>query len=147
MASPYHILPVESADLATLAEFVYESKLSLTINRLVYKDWPNEVAQRHQYTLAVEGGFNNPNIESLKAVDASGEIVGYLALTRIHPKTTEEPADKNKWSQQQSATDVFDQDVLKAVIQGVAAVAEGTQTLDRYGKVVSVSLMHAANGE
>ncbi|KAH6972181.1 acyl-CoA N-acyltransferase [Ilyonectria sp. MPI-CAGE-AT-0026] len=132
MASPYHILPVESSDLATLAEFVYESKLNLTINRLLYKDWPNEVAQRHQYALAVEGGFKNPETESLKVVDASGEIVGYLALTRIHPKSTEKPVDEDKWSQQQSATDVFNQDVLNAVIQGVAEVAEVTQTMDRY---------------
>lgn len=147
MASPYHILPVESSDLATLAEFVYHSKLNLTINRLLYKDWPNEVAQRHQYTLAVEGGFDNPNTESLKVVDASGEIVGYIALTRIHPTNANEPANDDKGSQQQNATDVFNQDVLNAVIQGVAEVAKVTQTMDHYGKVASVSLIHAADDE
>lgn len=134
MASPYHILPVEPLDLPILAEFVYHSKLNLTINRLVYKDWPNEVAQRHQYALAVEGGFNNPKTESLKVVDASGEIVGYLALTRIHPTNANEPADEDKWSQQQSATDVFNQDALNAVIQGVAELAEVTKTMDHYGR-------------
>lgn len=96
MAIPnYSILPVSSSDLPTLATFVHSSKRSLTINRLLFKDWPNEVAQKPLYTHAIESAFKDPSTDSLKVVDdESGDTPGFLVLTRKRPTDTERPTDK-----------------------------------------------------
>ncbi|KAF7554712.1 hypothetical protein G7Z17_g2709 [Cylindrodendrum hubeiense] len=132
MAAPHSILSVESADLPTIAEFLYSSKLKLTINRLLFKDWPNEVAQRQQYAQAVEGAFNDAKTESLKVVDvASGEIVGYLALTQKHPVIPKEPTNDDE-KKEQSVPEAFNPDVLNAVRQAMAEITKGVATIDHY---------------
>ena len=73
---------VQKADLPTLATLIAASKLSLTINRLLFTNWPNHETQKPLYTAAIEGGFANPDVANLKAVDEKGEIVAYLGLTR-----------------------------------------------------------------
>lgn len=120
MSTPKHsILPITSDDLPTLAEFLFASKLQLAINRFLFKDWPNEPAQRAIYTGAAEGGFNDPDSASLKVVnDMSGEMVGHLVLT--HRKaTTGTPAtnaDANQ-TQQQNVPNGFKSEVLSTVMK------------------------------
>ncbi|KAK7724817.1 hypothetical protein SLS57_004088 [Botryosphaeria dothidea] len=124
MASPYSILPVAPSDLPTIAEFLYSSKLKLTINRLLFKDWPNEAAQRRQYTGAVEGALADPNTESLKAVDAaSGEIVGYLAVTR---KSATGPAAEDE----KSVPEAFNPEVYQAVIRAAGELSKEMEGVD-----------------
>lgn len=124
MASPYSILPVAPSDLPTIAEFLYSSKLKLTINRLLFKDWPNEAAQRRQYTGAVEGALADPNTESLKAVDAaSGEIVGYLAVTR---KSATRPAAEVE----KSVPEAFNPEVYQAVIRAAGELSKEMEGVD-----------------
>lgn len=74
MSVPNHsIVPVTAQDLPTMAKLLCDSKLQLTINRLLFKDWPNEAAQVPNYTRAVEGSFKDPSVESFKVVDDKGE--------------------------------------------------------------------------
>ncbi|KAJ5965712.1 hypothetical protein N7481_012426 [Penicillium waksmanii] len=87
MAVPnYSILPVVEADLPFLAKFIHASKLRLSINRLLFENWPNETIQMKMYTGAVTSGFKDPATESFKAVDTeSNEIIGYFVLARKRP--------------------------------------------------------------
>jgi hypothetical protein len=79
----YSIQRATLSDLPVLADLLYTSKLPLTINRLLWHDWPNEGAQRAQYSRAAEGGLNDLATETFKVIDdGSGETVGHLYLTR-----------------------------------------------------------------
>jgi hypothetical protein len=131
MATPKHTIhPVEKSDLPTLATLVGASKLALTINRLLFKDWPNEVAQKPLYTGAVEGGFADPSVTNLKAVDnETGEIVGYLGLTRKRPAVT---ATEKKKEEEKAPGDLPSQvpfgivpEVLKEVVRAIGEVESG----------------------
>lgn len=80
------IQPILEADVPAHGQLLRDAKLELTINRLLFKDWPNDEAQRPVYEGAVRGGFNDPATESWKVVDdETGAMVGYLSLTRKTP--------------------------------------------------------------
>jgi hypothetical protein len=82
----FSILPVEEADLSTLAQFVQESKLPLTINRLLIKNWPNHEFQKENANNAVGRNVKNPSTARFKAVDEeSGLMVGHIVLTLKKP--------------------------------------------------------------
>jgi hypothetical protein len=86
----YSAQPVTSEDLPTLIQFLHESKLALTINRLLWKDCPNDICQRPQYINAIESSFKSESCEVFKAVDdESGAIVGHLVLTLRKPASSE----------------------------------------------------------
>ncbi|KAE8450110.1 hypothetical protein EG329_006891 [Mollisiaceae sp. DMI_Dod_QoI] len=81
--SNYSIQPMAVDDLPTHISFLLSSKLSLAVNHFLFKDWPNETAQRALYSSAAESGFKSPDSECLKAIDnGSGEMVAHLVLTR-----------------------------------------------------------------
>jgi hypothetical protein len=88
--STYSIIPATPADLPTISSFVNISKQPLVINRLLWKDWPNEENQKAQCVRAVEGAWKDPLSETFKVIeDESGEIVGHLVLSKIEGKTAE----------------------------------------------------------
>ncbi|KAF5003514.1 hypothetical protein FDECE_9937 [Fusarium decemcellulare] len=125
------ILPVSSPDLPTLVDFVHASKLCLTINRLLYLNWPNDAAQRRQYKQAVESSFNNEKVMSLKAVDdETKELVGYLVLT---PKQMAEanptPAETAE-SETQGVPQGMHPGVLAAVEDVAAKINRAASTFD-----------------
>jgi GNAT superfamily N-acetyltransferase len=132
MTTTHSIHPVSSPDLPTLAQFLQESKLSLTINRLLFKDWPNETAQQAVYTHAVETGFQNPAVESFKVVDdEAGLIVGHLVLSRKRPAGTEAPSsEKGKGS---PVPDGVDGEVFAAVEAAIAAI-DTAKDVDHLGE-------------
>lgn len=83
MSAQFLISAPEEKDIKVLGGLLLRSKLSLTINRLLWKNWPNETAQREQYTAAVEGAFKDPNMLDLRAVDKeTGQIAGYVCFTK-----------------------------------------------------------------
>jgi hypothetical protein len=133
------ILPVSSSDIHTLGDFLYTSKLTLTINRLLFKDWPNETIQKPIYTGSVESAFKDPSVECLKVVDDdSGDIVGYLALTRRRPMAkTEHPPDAGNGGGKQNIPDGFNPDVLSAVSAAVTEMAKQVEGTDHFGRVFS----------
>ncbi|KAF7587106.1 hypothetical protein BBP40_007712 [Aspergillus hancockii] len=125
----YTIRPVEHTDIPALAEILYMSKLALTINRLLFKDWPNATIQRQNYLAAIQG-TDSPGSESLSVVDnESGEVIGHLALTRRPANDTERPEDGEEKS---ALPDFFNPEVVTAVLDAVAHLARGTKTADHY---------------
>jgi hypothetical protein len=147
MPIPNHsILPVLSSDLPTLANFVHSSKLPLTINRLLFKDWPNEPAQKPLYTHAVQSGFKDPSVDCLKVVDdESRDIVGYLVLTRKRPANTERPTDKKIGDGKQNIPDGVDPDVYTTVLKAVTKIAKEMEGIDHFGRVFFICELDVAN--
>lgn len=127
------ILHVSESDFTTLAEFIHSSKLSLAINGFLYDDWPNEAAQKPIYRQAVESSFNNPESHCLKAVDQeSGDILGYLVLTRKRPGQGSSPEEESTAGQE--VPEGMNRDVFCAVAQAVNIINQETDKLDRLGK-------------
>ena len=133
------ILPVSSSDLPIIGDFLYSSKLSLTINRLLFKDWPNEATQRPLYAGAVESGFKDPSVECLKVVDDdSRDIVGYLGLKRKRPANKEQYTDAGNGGGKQNIPDGLNPDVLSAVSTAVTEIAKEMEGTDHFGRVFSI---------
>ncbi|KAH8893671.1 hypothetical protein GQ53DRAFT_840042 [Thozetella sp. PMI_491] len=119
----HSILPITAADLPTHADNLRESKLNLSINRFLYKNWPNETAQSKQYSDAVKGALGNPDCESLKVIeDTTGEIVAQLFLTRMRPVEEKEPSSEDKASTSNSAPDYFVPEILAWVMEANAHI-------------------------
>ncbi|KAJ5538672.1 hypothetical protein N7494_008151 [Penicillium frequentans] len=90
MTLNYSIHPVVSSDLPALGKFIHSAKVSLSINRLIFLDWPNEKLQSESYYQAVQSGYANPAARCFKAVDnATEEIIGYIVLGRKKPEESE----------------------------------------------------------
>jgi len=134
MAHPggFSILPVDRSDLSVIADFVHSSKLSLTINRLLFKDWPNEAAQKAVYTKAVESAFDDPSVEGLKAL-MNGEIVGYVGLTRKRPakNVTDRPLATDE-DGMPPPPDHFNPEVLMMVSNAVTEINKEMEGIDHF---------------
>jgi hypothetical protein len=135
MLPPKHsILPISSSDLPTLAQFLHTSKLALTVNRLIFKHWPNDATQLPLYTQAVESGFSDPSMECFKVVDdESGDIVGYLALSR--KKAEKEKSASSEDGAEPSVPDGLNPDVFRAVMNAVSRVTKEFEGMDRFGNL------------
>lgn len=87
MVAKHTILSLPASDLQASADLIHASKLSLTINRLLYKNWPATETQKAQCLYAVTNASHDPTIESFKVEDPdTKELTGYLALSRKQPK-------------------------------------------------------------
>ncbi|KAI0129786.1 hypothetical protein BJ170DRAFT_681273 [Xylariales sp. AK1849] len=84
---PKHsVLPFEKSDLPTIAQFLADSKTTLTPNRFLWRDWPNHAAQLKHYTSHLQSVLDASYMTSLKVVeDETGEVVGHLVMTREKP--------------------------------------------------------------
>jgi RimJ/RimL family protein N-acetyltransferase len=122
MSSNYSIQPIVKSDLETLTQFVQDSKLGLTINRLLWKDWPDEATQLAHYTKAIRGNWEDSDAERFKVVDnESGLMVGHLVLTRERPKEKKEAT--NKEVEKLKTPKGMNAEVLAAVMAAMAEVA------------------------
>lgn len=135
MAQHISILPVLEADLPILSDFLHTSKLSLTINRLLVKDWPNEDIQRKHYADVIAGSLQDPSNELLKSVDTStGQIVGFVALTRKHPVPSIASSDKGEGDVEKSnVPNWMNSVVFEAVMSGSDYVTQPTDDIERFG--------------
>ena len=140
MSDSITIAPVEASDLPHLgADLLLPQKLALIINRLLFRDWPNETTQKAIYTGAVESAFNNPSVECLKAVDEKGDIVGYLALTRKQPAKAEPPSDTvdaENTKGKQDPPEFVDPAVFSAVQAAVSEINQETQNTEHFGTTI-----------
>lgn len=137
-APSYTIRPVEYSDIPELGDLLYTSKLALTINRLLFKNWPNEAVQRQNYLGALEG-IEVDSPDSRTVVDnVTGKVIGHLALNRYRP--VEEPEQPREEIQKQEPPDFFVPEVVTAVLEAVATIKEEVKTTDRYGKHLSCFL-------
>ena len=129
------ILPVSSADVPTLTNLLHASKLSLSINRLLWTDWPNEKAQKAAYGGAVSGALDNPSATSLKAVDDhTGDTIGYIAFERKHPSPSHDDAlESSQNAHKPQGPDGANPDVIAELGRALPIVAGEVQGIDRYG--------------
>ncbi|KAL3490071.1 hypothetical protein BJX62DRAFT_207940 [Aspergillus germanicus] len=126
-ATPSYILtPFTPSHIPQTSELLFTSKLALTINRLLFKNWPNEAVQRRNYT-AVLDSLPRSGVEALSVLDEdSGEVLAHLSLTR---KRAVEKGNKEeeKAVEEQEVPDFFDPEVLSAVHAAVAELSCGLE--------------------
>ena len=139
MAAPKcSIAPVSSFDLPTLASFIHSSKLALSINRVIFQQWPNEPLQRTLYTNAVESAYEDPSMECFKAVEESNEIIGYIVIARKKPVGSKDKpstdTDNQNVSGGQDIPDGLNPGLLTEVNNATVEIAKDTEDLDRFGK-------------
>lgn len=93
MSIPGHsVIPVSESDLPTIAGFIRDSRFPLAFNRLLYDDWPNDVAQLAVYMNVINSWASDPSKETFKVVeDESGHIVAHVSIWRIKPNATKPP--------------------------------------------------------
>lgn len=131
--SKHSVQPLTQADLPSLANSLIAAKLQLAINRFLFKDWPNEPAQRAIYTDSAKRNIDDPDNTCLKAVDdVSGEMVGYIIITHVNPRI-ETPATDNtnaSQGQQPNIPDAFDPEVLPTVIKMIESVHTETENIE-----------------
>lgn len=135
----YTIRPFEAGDVAATGELLFTQKLGLTINRLLFKNWPNEEAQRKNYTRTV-ANLDPGTMEALTVVEnASGEIVGHLTMTRKKPAPKDEgPGSGNDNGKDKEIPDYFNADVLSTVMKvakELDAVMKDTDHIGRFHRI------------
>lgn len=138
MPENYTFRPVKSSDATVLGAILYRSKRALTINRLLFNDWPNEAVQLQNYTSTIES-MDESMADSLCVVDnSSGEVIGLLALSR-RKKPAEEPEKTAAGggggggdAAQEETPAFFNADVLGMVMATVEELAVETK-VDHYG--------------
>ncbi|KAL3480443.1 acyl-CoA N-acyltransferase [Aspergillus californicus] len=81
-STTYTIRPMEKSDILETGEMLYKSKLALTINRLLFKNWPDTEAQRNNYTGTLEN-LDFSIMEPLSVVDNASEIT-YILVKPEH---------------------------------------------------------------
>lgn len=142
MAPPnYSILPVQETDLDFLANFVHTAKLRLSINRLLFQDWPNDPIQTQMYTAAVRSGFEDPTTQCFKAVDNhSNEIVGYFVLARKRP-SQKPPQYEMSESSSQDTPEGLNPLLFAEVMAASAKIEREFKDTDHFGKWKPTSLM------
>ncbi|CBF83282.1 hypothetical protein AN3162.2 [Aspergillus nidulans FGSC A4] len=143
----YTFRQVERSDLDALEELLFTSKLSLTINRLLFKDWPNEAAQRRNYRAALENqDFESDDRERLGVIDnASGKLIGFIALCRRQPELHTQAASPSVDGpeKQMNIPDHFNPEVYNAVMNAVRELSfTGLETREHY-EVVYIAVDHA----
>jgi hypothetical protein len=136
----YTFRQVERSDLDALEELLFTSKLSLTINRLLFKDWPNEAAQRRNYRAALENqDFESDDRERLGVIDnASGKLIGFIALCRRQPELHTQAASPSVDGpeKQMNIPDHFNPEVYNAVMNAVRELSfTGLETREHYGSL------------
>lgn len=142
MSAQFSISAPEEKDIKVLGDLLLRSKLSLSINRLLWNNWPNETAQREQYTAAVEGAFKDPNMLDLKAVDMeTGQIAGYVCFTKKEMNAQNDTAqpqaedDGTAPAQSQDTPATMDANVLAGVMKACQEIASGLDFPKNYGKL------------
>lgn len=93
MAFP--ILPVTIDDLPTLVDNLYASNFELTINHLLWKDWPNELCQRASHKNAFGNNIGKEGSEIWKVLDGE-EVVGQMVVNRRLAKEKDEEREKKE---------------------------------------------------
>jgi hypothetical protein len=150
--SNYSILPIDTFDVPTLVEFLYSLKSTLAFNRAVFKNWPNEAAQKALYRATIENTLAPTSAtESLKAADdETGEIIGYVAVSRERPtqdSSTEQQqkqhlnaegtrVDGDRGQEQEQPEEelsAFNLEVYAAAVKACLELQRGVEMCDHFG--------------
>ncbi|KAI1130426.1 hypothetical protein F5Y10DRAFT_235649 [Nemania abortiva] len=87
----YSVVPMTEDDVPTITGFLYDSKLQLSINRLLISDWPNPPFQKAHYGGVIERSVLDQQLTSLKVVDnTTKRAVAHLFYGRKPSRATEQ---------------------------------------------------------
>ncbi|KAJ6016219.1 hypothetical protein N7540_010810 [Penicillium herquei] len=126
----YRIERIEKEDLPFLGKFIHSAKLALSINRLLYLNWPNDELQSTQYSRAVNSGYHDPSSECFKAIDnATQEIVGYIVITTESKKSVN-PLDQK--TDPKPIPEGLNPPLLAEINHAVSEIAKETEEMDRF---------------
>lgn len=123
------------ADVPALVHLIYLEKISLPINRCMWNNWPNEIAQKARVEAAVRGSLDGTKHKSYKIVDTEKDrVVGLLVLTRrsqrvVNDSTQESEGDVAK----AEVPPELRADVLKMVVASIGSIDEGSSNADHIG--------------
>jgi hypothetical protein len=122
----YTLTPFSPTHIPQTSELLFTSKLGLTINRLLFKNWPNEAVQRRNYSSVLES-LPRSGVEALSVLDEdSGEVLGHLCITRKRAvEKKEENKGEEKAVEEQEVPDFFNPEVLSAVQAAVSELSSG----------------------
>lgn len=140
MAVPdFTIAPVERDDLPILAQFLHSSKQALSINRLIFLNWPNDELQMQMYTGAVTGGFESSEMHDFKAVNnETKEIIGYIVFQKNGGKTDDEIAIRNRQVAESQIPEGINPPLMTDVNNATLEISKPADKIDHVGKVFSV---------
>lgn len=134
----HSVIPISKDDIPAIGAFLQASKLQLTINRLLVKDWPNPPLQKAHYTRAIENAVSNPQITSLKVINnTTGEAVAHLFYQKKSSARggKDEPAQGNKKEQMEMVVPAgFTPAVYWAVMEATNKLEPKLDTDEYIGK-------------
>lgn len=130
----YSIAPVTKPGLPTLADLIHSAKLVLSVNRLIFNNWPNDELQKKTlYKGAIESAYADPAAECFKAVDVdSNEIIGYFVLSRKRPSREQTSAGDDSEHAGRSMPDGLNPGLIGEVSNATAGIAK---EVEGYGPV------------
>jgi hypothetical protein len=128
------ISPLTPADHPAMAISLFEAKLPLTINRLLWQSWPNEEGQMAQYARTAETSSQNADMERLKVVDdASGNMIGHVVVTRKRPNPSNDHVRVEDSEGNKPVPEGMNEPVFRAVVS--AGVELDThKDIDHFGR-------------
>lgn len=142
MSSTTSIHPVTSTDdIPALCQLLYEAKIALPINCLLWKNWPNTSVQLSHYDIALQSSLKSDNVDVHKVVDETltpEPIIGYLVVS--HKQAVTSPDGKKDAS---TAESEVPEEFVPEVFREVLAFAKECDTereTEHIGK-----LLHPSN--
>ena len=133
-APTFSVVPVTKSDLPAIAHLVHLCKLALPINRLLFKNWPNDAVQKPLYAGAVKSSFDDEAIRCWKGVnDETGELVGYIATTRKRPQNTEAQDHDVEGTEIPTVPNGLNAEVMAAVSAATSQIACSMSEVDHFG--------------
>ncbi|KAI1357313.1 hypothetical protein F5Y08DRAFT_324570 [Xylaria arbuscula] len=119
----HSVIPINQDDIPAIGAFLQASKLQLTINRLLVKDWPNPTLQKAHYTRAIDNAVSNPNVTSLKVINnVTGDAVAQLFYQKkscAQERKDELPEDSEEKQAKLEVPESFTPAVYYAVMEAV----------------------------
>lgn len=135
MAAPNYIAPVSESDLPFLASFIHAAKLRLSINRLIFNDWPNDAFQKQMYSDAVQSGYSASSTECFKAVHSdSNEIIGYFVLGRRRQPAEETSIGAGSEDSNNVIPEGLNPGLFREVMDATTQIAKEREAIDRFGR-------------
>jgi hypothetical protein len=137
----YSAQPILQQDVPTIGSFLFDSKLRLSVNRLLYEDWPATSTQKTHYTNVVQEALqNNQNMDTWKVVeDETNGIVGHLFLTRYRSTSTETTRETGDEAKRGNSATTNGAEAPKGMVPAVfRMVTETVKKLDEQAGLVGV---------
>lgn len=131
----YTIAHGTETDVSAMVDLVYHEKISLPINQLMWRNWPNEAPQKARIESAVRGSLSEPIHTVHKIVDDEVDrVVGLLVLTQGHAST---PEERSKQSSNDGSKPTLPpelrQDVTETIMAAIGDIEKDSTHVERIG--------------